>query len=144
MILAHPRQGGLANITASKITTGSEDEVTISLHGSQGALRFNAMTPHWLEVYDARQGDQPLGGRRGWTQVDVGQRFPKPAASFPTPKASLGWIRAHVACLHHFLAEVAAGRPGPLGLAHGVYLQELLEACRLSASEQRWQSLPAS
>ena len=69
------------------------------------------MDPHHLELHDATAPDQPLGGLRGWNRIDAGQRYPPPATSFPSPKAAIGWIRSHVACLANFLEAVAEGRP---------------------------------
>ena len=87
----------------------------LEIHGSRGALRFNGMDPHHLEFHDATAPDRPLGGLRGWNRIDTGQRYPPPATGFPSPKAAIGWIRSHVACLANFLEAVAAGpaRPSP-------------------------------
>ena len=141
MLLARMANGALGNIEATKIATGSEDEVRFEIHGSKGALRFNGMDPHHLEVWDQNAPSGPLGGSRGWTRVDCGQRYPVPATGFPTPKASIGWMRGHMACLANFLFDIAAGRPGNPGLAQGVYIQQLMEACRRSARDGAWVTL---
>jgi predicted dehydrogenase len=114
-ILIRSRSGASGTIEASKLATGTEDELRFEIHGSLGALRFNSMEPHHLGAYDARQTDRPVGGRRGWTRIDTGQRYPEPAG-FPGPKFSMGWIRTHVACLANFLGHVAAGTPADPGL----------------------------
>lgn len=138
MLLARLANGALGHIEATKIATGSEDEVRFEVHGSTGALRFNGMDPHHLEVWDQRAPSTPLGGMRGWTRVDCGQRYPTPATGFPTPKAAIGWMRAHMACLATFLSAIASGNPGNPGLAQGVYVQRLMEACRASARTAAW------
>lgn len=130
--------GATGVVEASKLATGTEDEVRVEIHGSRGALRFNGMNPHFLEIFDASAPDQPAGGTRGWTQVTAGQRYPPPATGFPTPKAAIGWIRAHLACLANFLHTVEAGHPGNPGLDQGIYLQHLIECARRSAQERRW------
>jgi predicted dehydrogenase len=129
--------GAIGVIEASKIATGTEDELRFEIHGSMGSLRFNSMTPHHLEAYDARETDQPAGGRRGWTRIDTGQRYAKPAG-FPGPKFSMGWIRTHMACLASFLSNVAAGTPSCPGLEQGIYIQKLIEKARISAETKRW------
>ncbi len=138
MLLARMKSGALGNIEGTKLATGSEDELRLEIHGSRGALRLNGMAPHHLEAYDATVPDKPIGGMRGWTRIDVGQRFPEPAIGFPSPKNTLGWIRVHVACLANFLQDVAAGRPGNPGIDQGVYVQHLMESVRRSAAESRW------
>jgi len=138
MILARMADGALGHIAATKIATGTEDEMHFEVHGSGGALRFNNMDPHHLEVWDQGAAGSPLGGVRGWTRVPCGQRYPTPATGFPTPKAAIGWIRAHTACLANFLFDVAAGRPGNPGLAQGVHIQKLMDACSRSAESGTW------
>ena len=81
------------------------------------------MDPHHLELHDATASDQPLGGLRGWNRIDAGQRYPGPATSFPNPKAAIGWIRGHVACLANFLQAVAEGRPAEPDLVQGIRVQ---------------------
>ncbi len=138
MLLARMANGALGTIEATKIATGSEDEVRFEIHGSRGALRFNGMDPHHLEVWDQTVFSSPLGGMRGWTRVDCGQRYPDPANGFPTPKASIGWMRSHLACLANFLFDIAAGKPGNPGLDQGIYIQRLMESCRRSARDGVW------
>jgi predicted dehydrogenase len=137
MMLAKMKNGALGHISASKIATGIEDEMRIEIHGSKGALRFNGMDAHHLEFYDASADDQPLGGVRGWTAIDTGQRYDKPAG-FPGPKFAIGWIRGHMQCLYNFLDSVNKGKPGNPGLEQGIYIQKLMEKTRESArSNQR-------
>lgn len=138
MILTRMANGALGNIEATKIATGSEDELRFEIHGSQGALRFNGMDPHHLEIWDQGALASPIGGTRGWTKVECGQRYPAPANGFPTPKASLGWMRCHMACLANFLFDVAAGNPGNPGLSQGMYIQQLMDCCRRADQSGSW------
>lgn len=138
MLLARMANGALGNLEATKIATGSEDEIRFEIHGSKGALRFNGMDPHHLDVWDQTASSSPCGGMRGWTRVDCGQRYPAPANGFPMPKASIGWMRAHMDCLANFLFDIAAGKPGNPGLGQGVYIQHLMDCCRRSAQGNIW------
>lgn len=112
-------------IEASKIATGAEDELRFEIHGEKGAMRFNLMDPNWLDFCDHSDPDTPLGGERGFKRIATVSRFDKPAR-FPTPKASIGWLRSHLHCLWNFLDAIARGEPGNPNLAHGVELQRLL------------------
>ncbi len=136
-MLVRLKSGATGVIEASKLATGTEDELRFEIHGSQGALRFNSMTPHYLEAYDARAPDRPVGGRRGWTRIDTGQRYPSPAG-FPGPKFTIGWIRTHMACLANFLQCVATGTSAEPGLEQGIYVQRLIERARTSARSGEW------
>ena len=144
MILARMGNGALGHIEATKIATGSEDEIRFEIHGSDGALRFNGMDPHHLEIWNQHAASYPIGGVRGWTRVECGQRYPAPARGFPTPKAAVGWMRGHVACLANFLFDVAAGNPGNPGLHQGIYIQRLMDACRRSAHDGSWVGIERS
>ena len=113
--------GAPGQVEATKIATGSMDELRFEVHGTRGALRFNLMQPNYLEAYDATQP----AASRGWCAVETVGAYPPPAV-FPTPKASVGWLRAHVACLHSFLTAVAEDRPAAPDLSVGVALQHLM------------------
>lgn len=140
-LLARMRSGALGTIEATKLASGCEDELRLEIHGSRGALRFNGMAPHHLEFHDATAADSPQGGLRGWTRIETGQRYAAPAAGFPSPKAALGWIRTHLACLANFLQAVADGRPAQPGLEQGIRVQHLMDCLRRSAAANgcdRW------
>ena len=138
MVLARTAGGALGSIEATKIATGTEDEIRVEIHGSEGALRFNGTDAHHLEAYDGRTADSPIGGTRGWTHVDTGQRYPSPAAGFPGGKMSIGWMRSHMACLANFLQAVAEGHPVEPDLRQGVYLQHVMDRIGESARTGTW------
>ncbi len=138
LALARMRSGAVGTIEATKLATGTEDELRLEIHGSAGAMRFNSMDLHHLEIYGSGAVDRPLGGLRGWTRIDCGQRYPSPASGFPSPKASIGWLCSHVACLANFLQAVADGRPAEPGLEQGIYVQHLMDCLRRSADGSRW------
>ncbi len=134
LVMAELASGGVGLVEASKIATGMEDELRLEIHGTRGALRFNLMDPHYLEYYDAT-ASYPPDGSRGWTRIDTGQRYERPATTFPSPKASIGWLRGHLACLANFLLAVAENRPAEPGLSQGIRIQRLMEALRRSARD---------
>lgn len=137
LLLAKMKNGAPGMISASKIATGSEDEMRFEIHGANGALRFNGMDAHHLEFYDVSVAAAPGGGIRGWTRIDTGQRY-APPAGFPGPKFGIGWIRSHMQCLYNFLECVHDGRPGNPGLDQGIYIQKLIEKVRESARRNQW------
>ncbi len=138
LMLARLESGAVGTLEATKIATGSEDELRCEIEGSRGAVRFNLMDPHHLEFYDAVSSVARCGGARGWTRLNTGQRYPAPATGFPSPKAATGWIRSHVACLANFLQAVADQRPADPDLLQGVRVQRLMHTARRSAEERRW------
>lgn len=137
-LLARLPSGAVGTLEATKIATGAEDELRLELHGSRGAIRYQGMDPHHLEFFDATVADRPLGGTRGFQRIESGQRYPSPAAGFPSPKAAIGWVRSHVACLANFLQAVAQQREAVPGLEQGIRVQRLMEAIRASSLRKQW------
>ena len=72
--------------------------------------RLNGMDPHYLEFL-RRHGGRAAGRRAGLDPDRRRPRYPPPATGFPNPKAAMGWIRSHVACLADFLRR--SPRTGP-------------------------------
>lgn len=133
--------GAYGNISASKIATGVEDGFGFEIHGSKGALRWEPMNLDKLFFYDMSAPGAPIGGMRGWTAIDCGQRYDKPAG-FPTPKAPIGWLRGHMHCLYTFLKSVHEGRQLGPSLAEGVAMQRMLAAVAESAENNgKWMAL---
>jgi len=142
IMLFRAADGAIGSVEASKIATGTEDELRFEIHGRHGAMRFNLMQPNYLEIYDGRLADGEGGGGRGWQRIASVQRYPDPGQKFPGPKFGLGWIRAHVHSLHSFLKAIAEGAPASPSLAEGLHLQRVLEAVRESADRETWVDLP--
>lgn len=117
--------GAVGTVTASKIATGAEDEMSVAVYGTRGALRIRPMNLSQLEYFDQGVPESAYGGSRGWLTIDCGQRYPAPAG-FPTAKSPIGWLRGHVQCLYNFMQGVHAGTPVHPDLADGARLQHLL------------------
>ena len=136
-VLAKLANGACGTVRASKIATGIEDGFGFVIHGSKGALRWDPMNLDQLFFYDATAPGSPIGGRKGWTAIDCGQRYDKPAG-FPTPKAPIGWLRGHMHCLYTFLKSVYDGRQYGPGLDRGVQIQLLMDKVYKSAKTNQW------
>ena len=139
-VLARLANGACGSVRASKIATGIEDGFGFVIHGSKGALRWDPMNLDQLFFYDATAAGAPIGGRRGWTAIDCGQRYDKPAG-FPTPKAPIGWLRGHMHCLYTFLKSVYDNKQYGPSLDCGVKIQLLLDKVYESAKTHQWVNL---
>lgn len=135
--------GAVGTVEASRLATGTNDELRLEIHGQGGALRFNLMDPNWLYVFDAREPGAPIGGTRGFKAIETVQRYPPPAV-LPGPKFSIGWMRYHVASQYAFITSLVEGRPTGPDFVDGMKIQEVMEAGYISARERRWVSLPLS
>ena len=128
LAIAEMENGAVGTIEASKLATGANDELSIDIRGSDGAITFNLMDPNWLKFYDNRRPDAPLGGDRGFVHIEAVQRFPKPAA-VPSPKFSIGWMRFHIHSTHEFVRRVVSGEPGDPSLTDGLAVHRVIETC---------------
>jgi len=137
-MLVRMQSGASGVIEATKLATGNEDEMVLEIHGEYGALRFRLMQPHYLELFDAKTTDRPLGGDAGWRRIPCGSRYEGPDNDFPSPKSTIGWIRAHVACLSNFLHAVAENRQTAPDLQQGIAIDRLIDSALRSAAERRW------
>jgi len=131
-VLAELVSGAVGTLEASKVATGTNDELTVEIRGSKGAVCFNLMEPNWLRFYDNTKPDAPLGGDKGFTYIESVQRFPAPAV-LPGPKNSVGWMRFHIASIYEFVRRVAASEPGQPSLSDGAAVHKVIDACYRSA-----------
>jgi predicted dehydrogenase len=134
--------GALGTLEATKVATGANDEIRLEIHGEKGAIRFNSMQPNYLEVYDTRDAEDPIGGWRGFKSLETVQRYPKPAASFPGPKFSVGWIRYHAGNSYDFVKNIADKTKPDADMLAGYKVQEVIEAGVISDREKKWIDLP--
>ena len=100
------KNGALGTLEASKIATGTDDELSFEIYGQKGALRSQLMQADYLEFFDNQQGERPLGGERGFNRISCVQRYAAPGGAF-LPKNTIGWDRAHMHAYFSFLnAEI--------------------------------------
>lgn len=131
------KNGALGTLEASKIATGTDDELAFEIYGSRGALRWHLMRADYLEFFDNDKPEAPLGGERGFTRLGCVQRYAPPGGSF-LPKNTVGWDRAHMHCYHTFLNAVAHDLPVSPDAFEAARVQALMDAMRTSAAERRW------
>ncbi|MDO8683150.1 MAG: Gfo/Idh/MocA family oxidoreductase, partial [Armatimonadota bacterium] len=139
-IQAELENGAVGTLEASKLATGANDELTVEIRGSKGAILFNLMDPNWLRFYDNTKPDAPLGGEKGFLQIECVQRYPKPAA-IPGPKLSVGWMRFHIASIYEFVRRVVENEPGDPSLSDGLEVHRVIDTCYNSPGV--WTSIQA-
>ena len=50
-MIATLKNGAFGTLEVSKVATGSNDDLTLEIHGEKGSIRFNLMDPNFLEYY---------------------------------------------------------------------------------------------
>ncbi len=142
ILLFEMANGAMGTIEASRLATGSNDELRLEIHGQKGAIKFNSMQPNFLEAYDTRSPGKPIGGKRGFIAIETVQRYPKPANQFPGPKFTIGWLRYSLANTMDFIINIVEDRKPSTGIIEGYKTQETLEAAIISNKEKKWINLP--
>ena len=140
-IVAQMKNGAVGTIEATRVATGTNDELRFEIHGDKGAIRFNLMDPNWLEYFDNTIPDVPLGGVRGFTRVATIQKYDKPGGHFPARNATIGWLRGHVHCLYNFVSHVYEGTKANPSVEDGAYIQYVMDKAYESSASGRWVGL---
>jgi predicted dehydrogenase len=128
--------GALGLVEISRMGTGVTNDMQFEIYGDQGAIRFRSEDPSWLEVYDVRDPDRPLGGMRGFRKLETVQRYE--GAKSPDWSMTPSFVRTHAECQYQFLKAIAEDRPPSPTLADGLKVQEVMAAAERSSVESRW------
>ena len=131
-------------VEASKISCGAADDMTIEVRGERGAVKFDLANPGVLEFFDGERPCGVYGGEAGWLRIESGARYPAPESEFPSAKATVGWIRAHVASLAAFYRAIEDGRAYGADFAQALRVQDALDAAKRSAAAMEWTELRAT
>jgi predicted dehydrogenase len=136
--LMHVRMasGILGLIETSRMGTGFTNDLPVEIFGDKGAIRFNLADPAWLEVYDVRDAESPLGGMRGFRKIEAVGRYP--GAKSPDWTMAPGFERSHAECQYQFLRAIDQDQPTAPSLADGLHIQTMMEAAMRSSAQERW------
>jgi len=129
--------GAVGSMEATKIATGANDEIRVEIHGENGAIRFNTMQPNYLEVYDTKDIEEPVGGMRGFKAIETVQRYPDPAIKFPGPRFPVGWLRYHMGNTYDFVNNIIENKTPDANIYAGYKVQEVIEAATISDRDKR-------
>ena len=138
LMLLEMADGALGVIDASKIATGSNDDLILEIRGDKGALHWNLMEPNYLDFYDTTLPGSPIGGLRGYTRIETVARYPAPGGVFLPPKNTIGWERGHTHCYYTFLDAIAHNLPDENTIADGAKLQCLMDKMMESNATGKW------
>jgi len=132
---ARMKNGAVGVIEASKVATGVEDELKYEIYGTKGALKYNSMQPNYLEFYNSAEKEA------GFKKLPTASRYPE--SVFPTAKSSVGWTRAHVHSIYHFIKCVHENTHASPSLHDGIYNMRVCEAARVSEKNKQWVKVDA-
>jgi predicted dehydrogenase len=139
-LIVELRQAGTGTIEASRIAAGSANDLSFHIHGTGGAIAFDLMRPNWLSVYNQTLSNEPLGGRRGYTDIQTMNRYAN--STLPGSLTTVGTDRMHAASQYRILEAIAGLRPPEPSVEDGYRVQEVIEAAYRSAQAEKWVDLP--
>ena len=140
-ITARLECGAVGTLHASKLICGANDDLSISIYGEKGSVKFSLCDIDHLYFYDCTAEGGNYGGCKGFTAIECNGRYPAPFGSFPSPKATPGWLRGHVMSMYNFLSAVYSGEQFRPSFDDGAYVAKICECCDISDNESREVSL---
>ena len=126
-MVATLKNGAIGTLTMSKITTGSNDDLVIEIHGDKGSVKFDLMDLNFLYLY--------TNDSCGYTKIECVNRYEYPSGVFPGIKAPMGWLRGHIGNYYSFVKSVLTNEPVAISFDDGAYVQLVLEKAYQSAKE---------
>jgi len=106
----------VGSLSASRISSGSGDHVSLELYAERGALRYSSGSADYFEYYTEESGV--------WSRQMVGSNY-KPVTSFPSGHVPPGWLRSLIHAHYVFLTgnDVKCFIPD---IEHGLAVQRLV------------------
>lgn len=126
-ILARMKNGAVGSIEASKIAVGANDDLTLEVRGTKGAIRFDLMQPNFLEFYDNTANGTPHGGEKGFTKIECVNRYDMVESVFPGMRAPIGWLRGHIHSMYAYFEAVYSGKQPSPSFEDGIYVNKIMQ-----------------
>ncbi len=137
--------GAVGTVRVSKIHVGTNDDLTLAVYGTDGALKFDLMNPNYLQFYDKTRSGEPLGGERGFTAIECVHRYPVlddgAKAVLPGMRAPIGWMCGHLHSMYAYFAAVYAGRKPSPDFADGAYVNRVMETAYKAAESGKTETV---
>jgi len=138
LISARTKNGAFGIVEASKVITGSNDDLVVEIHGSKGSLRYNSMDPNFLYAYNARENPLPVVGESGYKAIETVNKDSESKSNFPGLRMEIGWLRGHIACQYNFLNCVYKNEKASPSLKDGAYIQKVMNKLYRIDNKEKW------
>jgi predicted dehydrogenase len=114
--LVNPENKAAGTISASRISSGSGDLVSLEIYAEKGMLRYSSQSVDYFEYYLEETGQ--------WIRQVVGSNY-LPITSFPSGHVPPGWLRSMIHAHYLFLSGNDLKTFFP-DLKHGLAVQRLV------------------
>jgi predicted dehydrogenase len=108
--------GAVGTLSASRISSGTGDCLSMELYAQEGALRYSTSSPDSFGFYTEVSGI--------WNRKNVGSNF-MPVSSFPSAHVPPGWLRSMIHAHYVFLTGNDQNEFVP-DIEHGLTVQRLV------------------
>lgn len=115
LTLYDPQTGAAGTLSASRISSGTGDLLSMELFAEKGTLRFSSHDPSSFEYFLEETGV--------WNKMVTGSSY-KPVTSFPSGHVPPGWIRPMIHAHYVFVTDVDESFIPDLN--HGLEVQRLV------------------
>jgi len=122
--------GAMGTFGASRVATGHKNDHTVTLHGTEGSLRFSLERLNELEVQ--------TGDARGYETVLVTDESDPYVDHWWPPGHVVGWEHTFVHENYEFLSAIDAGHEFHPDFADALAVQEVLDAVERSDDASAW------
>lgn len=114
--LFHPENFAAGTLSASRISSGTGDLVSLEIYAENGMLRYSSHSADYFEYYLEETGQ--------WTKQVVGSNYIS-ISSFPSGHVPPGWLRSMIHAHYIFLNGYDQKAFVP-GIQHGLAVQRIV------------------
>ena len=106
----------VGTLSASRISAGTGDQLSIEIFAEKGALRYSSVSADYYEYFLEETGV--------WSRIMVGSSY-KPVTSFPSEHVPPGWLRSMI---HAHYVFITGNDPKAFipDIKHGLSVQRLV------------------
>ncbi len=108
--------GAAGTLSASRISCGTGDSLSLEIFAEKGALRYSSDSADYFEYFTASTGL--------WNRNAVGSNY-RPFTSFPSGHVPAGWLRAMIHAHYVFLKDISNESFIP-DIGHGLAVQRFV------------------
>jgi len=114
--LVQPDNLAAGTMSASRISSGTGDLVSLEIYAEKGMLRYSSQTSDYFEYY--------MEETNQWTRMVIGSNY-SPITSFPSAHVPPGWLRSMIHAHYIFLGGNDSKSYVP-DLKHGLAVQRIV------------------
>ena len=114
--LIHPENFAAGTLSASRISSGTGDLVSLEIYAEKGMLRYSSHSSDYFEYYLEETGQ--------WTKQVVGSNY-APISSFPSGHVPPGWLRSMIHA-HYIFTTGGDKKAFVPDLKHGLAVQRIV------------------